>query len=75
MSHLNEGDLAWLPSSTALLDFVEEGVASSGVREWCYPKEPKHVLVLKELDDTYYIIAYGGRKWAVPKRELHRLKE
>ena len=69
---MNSGDLAWLPSNTALLSFSVEGDSRSGIREWCYPQEPKHVLVLKDLDETYYLIEYRGQKWACPKVHLYR---
>ena len=53
--NMKTGDLAWLPSQTALLSFADPDDPKSDVREWCYPKEPKHVLVLKDLDETYYL--------------------
>ena len=70
--NMKRGDLAWLPSQTALLSFADPDDPKSDVREWCYPKEPKHVLVLKDLDETYYLIEYRGQQWAVPKRLLYR---
>jgi hypothetical protein len=69
---MNSGDLAWLPSNTALVSFEKEGDSNSGVTGWCYPKEPAHVLVLGEIDDTYFQIVYRGQKWAVPKNRVYR---
>ena len=72
---MKKGDLAWLPSSTSLLQFAEEGNPDSGVKLFCYPKVPTHVLVLGEITDTYYKIEYRGGKWAVPKHYLYELQE
>ncbi len=69
---MNSGDLAWLPSNTALLSFNAEDDSRSGIRQWCYPHNPKYVVVLKEIDETYYLIEYRGQKWACPKVHLYR---
>ena len=72
---MKKGDLAWLPSSTSLLQFAEEDNPESGVSCFCNPKIPTHVLVLGEITDVYYKIEYRGGKWAVPKHYLYELQE
>ena len=55
---MKKGDLAWLPSATSLLQFSEEGDPDSGVKCFCNPKAPTHVLILGEITDVYYHIEY-----------------
>tara|TARA_R100001510_G_C7566544_1_gene144630 strand:- start:86 stop:322 length:237 start_codon:yes stop_codon:yes gene_type:complete len=72
---MKKGDLAWLPSSTSLLQFAEEDNPDSGVKCFCNPKMPTHVLVLGEISDVYYKIGYRGACWAVPKHYLYEMQE
>ena len=72
---MKKGDLAWLPSATSLLQFTEEDNPESGVKLFCYPKVPTHVLVLGEVANTYYKVGYGGGVWHVPKHYLYELQE
>jgi hypothetical protein len=60
------GNLAWLPTGTTLLSFN-----GPDVKEWCYPKQPQYVLVVREMDEVYFEILYRGEKWAVPKNCLY----
>ena len=60
------GNLAWLPTRTTLLSFN-----GPDVKEWCYPKQPQYVLVVREMDEVYFEILYRGEKWAVPKNCLY----
>ena len=39
------GNLAWLPTGTTLLSFD-----GPDVKEWCKPKQPQYVLVVREVD-------------------------
>ena len=61
------GNLAWLPTGTTLLSFD-----GPDVKEWCKPKQPQYVLVVREVDETYFEILYRGEKWSVPKRCLYQ---
>ena len=72
---MKKGDLAWLPSATSLLQFAVEDNPDSGVKQFCNPKVPTHVLILGEIAGTYYKIEYRGGKWAVPKHYLYELRE
>jgi hypothetical protein len=36
---------------------------------------PTHVLILGEIEDTYYKIGYRGGRWAVPKHYLYEIQE
>jgi hypothetical protein len=65
---MSPGDLAWLPSNTALLSF--DG-SSGTVKQWCYPKEPQHVFIIGERDEVYYEVLYRGATWSVPKSCLY----
>ena len=71
---MKKGDLAWLPSATSLIQFAEEDKPDSGVKCFCNPKVPTHVLVLGEIEDVYYKIGYRGARWAVPKHYLYELQ-
>lgn len=71
---MKKGDLAWLPSATSLLQFAEENNPDSGVKCFCNPKVPAHVLVLGEVADIYYKVGYRGGVWHVPKNYLYELE-
>jgi len=68
MSQLKPGDLAWLPSRTALLSFDKSG---KDVQEWCYPHTPNYVLIIGEPNEVYFEILYRGDRWSVPKDKLY----
>ena len=70
---MKKGDLAWLPSSTSLLQFAEEDNPDSGVKQFCNPKVPTHVLILGEVGGVYYKVGYRGGVWNVPKHYLYEL--
>ena len=72
---MKRGDLAWLPSATSLLQFQNEDDPESGVKLFCNPKVPTHVLVLGEIKDIYYKVNYRGGVWAVPKHYLYIAQE
>jgi len=72
---MKKGDLAWLPSATSLLQFAKEDDPESGVKLFCNPKVPTHVLVLGEIKDVYYKVNYRGSVWAVPKHYLYIAQE
>ncbi len=74
-SKMKKGDLAWLPSATSLLQFAEEDNPESGVKMFCNPKAPTHVLILGEIENVYYKVSYRGSTWAVPKRYLYAAQE
>tara|TARA_R100000234_G_C4997117_1_gene178488 strand:- start:1040 stop:1276 length:237 start_codon:yes stop_codon:yes gene_type:complete len=70
---MKKGDLAWLPASTSLIQFSVEDKPDSGVKCFCNPKTPTHVLVLGEIEGVYYKVGYRGSVWAVPKSYLYEL--
>jgi hypothetical protein len=72
---MKKGDLAWLPSATSLIQFQSEDDPESGVKYFCNPKVPTHVLVLGEIKDVYYKVNYRGSVWAVPKHYLYIAQE
>lgn len=72
---MKKGDLAWLPSATSLLQFAVEDNPDSGVKQFCNPKVPTHVLILGEIEDIYYKVNYRGSVWAVPKHYLYIAQE
>ena len=74
-SKMKKGDLAWLPSATSLIQFQTEDDPESGVKFFCNPKVPTHVLVLGEIKDVYYKVNYRGSVWAVPKHYLYIAQE
>jgi len=71
---MKKGDLAWLPSATSLIQFAEEDNPDSGVKQFCNPKVPTHVLVLGEVAGIYYKVGYRGGVWHVPKHYLYELQ-
>jgi len=70
---MKKGDLAWLPSATSLIQFAVDDNPDSGVKCFCNPKVPTHVLVLGEIDNVYYKVGYRGSAWFVPKHCLYAL--
>lgn len=64
---MNPGNLAWLPTGTTLLSFDGQDV-----KEFCKPKQPQYVFIVREVDETYYEILYRGERWSVPKRCLYK---
>ena len=61
-SHLEDGDLAFLPSDITLIK-LKKGKASGTVQSWVKTKNPCHVLVVNTEVDNYVEILYDGSRW------------
>jgi hypothetical protein len=63
---MNNGDLVWLPASTSLLQFDDDGAVCRHKNT----KRPLNVLVVARHDYAYWKILYEGEQWCVPDNLL-----
>ena len=66
---LMTGELAFLPSESTLIQFLE-GKNPSSVRRFVKIEEPTHVLIVG-LEHPYYKVLYNGECWLSREQDIY----
>ena len=69
-NHLENGDLAFLPSDITLIK-LKEGISAGTVQSWIKTKNPCHVLVIEAKADNYVEILYDGSRWLARPMDIY----